>query len=158
MPEGATIEITGLDELIRKLDELGKLSKVKAGIKGAALHLAGALKQYPRRRTVTIAQAGGWASEKQRRWFFANLKEGKIKVPYQRTDALKNRWAIKTEDQGFTAVVGNNTPYGPFVMGYKQTNMMRMRDWKTVDVIAKEETKRVQEYVFDAVRRAIQSP
>ena len=156
MPDGGVeIKIEGLNELIKKLDDLGKLDKVKAGIKGAALDLRGILSKYPARKHIPISAVGGWASEKQRRWFFANLREGKIKIPYSRTNALKNRWTTKFEDAGFTAIVGNNTPYGPFVMGDKQTKMMQMIDWKTVDTIAKEETKRIQEYVFDAVRKAV---
>jgi len=114
MADEVTIEIKGLDELIKKLSDLGQLKVVKAGIKGAALDLRGILSRYPPRKHIPISAVGGWASEKQRRWFFANLREGKIKVPYSRTKALGNRWAVKTLDEGFTAIVGNNTPYGSF--------------------------------------------
>ena len=42
-------------------------------------------------------------------------------------------------------------------MGDKQTRMMKKIGWKTVETVASEETKRVQEYVFEAVRRAIET-
>ncbi|MCK4828030.1 hypothetical protein KA005_70525 [bacterium] len=150
-----TIEIQGLDELVKKLDNLAKLKEVKAGIRGAALHVRGSLSRYPPRKSIPISAVGGFASDKQRRWFFWALNKGKIQVPYRRTKALEHRWTIKTQDQGFTAIVGNNSPYARFVMGDKQTRMMQMIGWKTTEQVASEETRRVQEYVFDAVRRAI---
>ena len=111
--------------------------------------------KYPSKKHIPISAVGGFATEKSRRWFFWALKAGKIQVPYRRTDALKHRWAIKTKDQGFTAVIGNVSPYARLVQGDKQTKMMGMIGWKTMDVVAKEETKRVQEYVYQAVTRAI---
>ena len=161
MPDsGATIEIEGLDELVRKLNDLAQLDKVHAGLKAAALYLKGQVAQYPARKHITIQQVGGWASEKQRRWFFWALREGKIDVPYRRgvspgSENLGKKWTIKYDQAKFEATVGNNVSYGPFVQGNKQTKMMQMIGWKTVETVAKEEKQRVAEYIFDAVRRAI---
>ena len=150
-----TIEIEGLAQLIKKLDKLGRLDSVKAGIRAAAVHISGIVSKYPSQKHVPISAVGGWKSDKQRKWFFANLRKGNITIPYRRTDALKHRWTTSIRDHGFTAIIGNNTPYARFVMGDKQTAMMQKIGWKTTDTVAKEEKKRVQEYVFDAVRRAI---
>jgi hypothetical protein len=68
---------------------------------------------------------------------------------------LGKSWAIKYNQSKFEAIVGNDTSYGPFVQGAEQASFHKRRKWKTVDTVAKEETKRVQEYVFEAVRRAI---
>jgi phage gpG-like protein len=161
MPDtGATIEIQGLDELVKKLDDLKQLRKVHAGIRAAGMYVKGRLAKYPRRKRVKISEIGGWASEKQRRWFFWALKEGKIEVPYRRgispgSEDLASKWTSKYDKNKFEAVVGNNASYARFVMGDKQTKMMKRIGWKTVETVSKEETKRVQEYVFDAVMRAI---
>ena len=156
MPDaGVTIEIQGLDELVKKLDNLSQLKTVKAGIKSAAVYIQGVLKVYPHQKSIPLSAVGGFKSDKQRRWFFANLKAGKIQVPYKRTKALGHRWTVKTQDQGFTAIVGNNTPYGPLVMGDKQTTMMRMIGWKTTETIASEETRKVTEMVIKSVMEAV---
>jgi len=81
MPDGGTeIRIEGLNELIKKLDDVKQLRKVHAGIRAAGMYLAGKMKVYPPRKHITIASLGGWKSDKQRRWFFANLNKGTIDV------------------------------------------------------------------------------
>jgi hypothetical protein len=159
MPD-ATIEIKGMDEAIKKLEDLGQLRKVHAGIRAAGMYIKGKIAKYPPRKHVSIASLGGWKSDKQRRWFFWALKEGKIDVPYRRgispsSEALGRKWTSRYDRSKFEAVVGNNVSYARFVMGDKQTKMMKRIGWKSIETVATEETKRVQEYVFDAVRRAI---
>lgn len=153
MPDtGATIEIEGLDELIRKLDDLGKLSKVHAGLKAAALYLKGRIAIYP---PATIANSpsnpsGQWY---QRGWG-VRYKGGGGR---QTSEQLGQKWTTKYDSNKFEATVGNNASYARFVQGPEETQARHMKriGWKGVDVVAKEETKRVQEYVFDAVKRAI---
>lgn len=150
------VRIEGLDELVKKLDNLSQLKTVKAGIKSAAVYIQGVLKEYPAQKSIPLSAVGGFKSDKQRRWFFANLKAGKIQVPYKRTKALGHRWTVKTQDQGFTAIVGNNTPYGPLVMEEgKQTQMMKMIGWKTTEKIAGEETRKVTDMVIKSVMAAV---
>ena len=163
MPDGVTIEIKGLDEAVRKLENLTQLRKVHAGIRAAGMYLKGKMAIYPARKHISIASLGGWKSDKQRKWFFANLRAGTIDVPYRRgvspgSETLGKKWTSKYDKNKFQAEVGNNASYARLVMGEKQTEMMKRIGWKKVDVIAKEETKRVQEYVIDAVRRAIANP
>jgi len=160
MPDSVTVEIKGLDEAIKKLTDLGKLSKVHAGIRAGMLHLKGKLATYPPRKHISIASLGGWKSDKQRKWFFANLRAGTIDVPYRRgvspsSEALGRKWATKYDKAKFEGVVGNNASYARLVQGEQQTEMMKRIGWETVETVAKNETKRVQEYVFEAVRRAI---
>ncbi len=160
MPDGVTIEIEGLDELIKKLTDLGKLSKVHAGMKAGLLHLKGKIAKYPARKHISIESLGGWKSDKQRKWFFANLKAGTIDVPYRRgqspgSEDLAAKWTTKYSEGKFEGAVGNNASYARLVQGAKQTEMMKRIGWETVETVAKNETKRVQEYVFEAVRRAI---
>ncbi len=160
MPDGATIEIKGLDEAIKKLTDVAKLRKVHAGIKAGLLHLKGKLDKYPPRKHISIQSLGGWKSDKQRKWFFANLRAGNIEVPYRRgaspgSEGLRSKWTIKYSKTKFEGWTGNNASYARLVQGDKQTEMMKRIGWKTTETVAKEEVKRVQEYVFEAVRRSI---
>jgi hypothetical protein len=159
---GATIEIQGLDELIKKLDDLRQLRKVHAGIRAAGMYVKGKIATYPRymRGSIPLSAVGGFKSDKHRRGFFAKLNAGEIEVPYRRgqspgSEDLANKWTSKYDQNKFEAVVGNNASYARFVQGDKQTKMMKMIGWQTVDQVAEKETKRVQEYVFEAVKRAI---
>ena len=163
MPDGVTIEIEGLDEAVRKLESLAQLKKVHAGIRAAGMYLKGKEAIYPRYKHISIASLGGWKSDKQRKWFFWALNKGKIDVPYRRgqspgSEDLAAKWTSKYDKNKFQAVVGNNASYARLVMGEKQTEMMKRIGWKKVDVIAKEETRKVTELMIDAVRRAIANP
>ena len=161
MPDtGVTMEIEGMDEAIKKLEDLKQLRKVHAGMRAAGMYVKGKIATYPARKHISIASLGGWKSDKQRKWFFANLRAGTIDVPYRRgispgSEALGRKWTSKYDKSKFEGVIGNNASYARLVQGDQQTEMMKRIGWKGVDVVAKEETKRVQEYVFEAVRRAI---
>jgi len=162
MPDtGATIEIEGLDELVRKLDDLAKLTKVHAGMLAALSHIKGKIAKYPKymRGSIPLSAVGGFSSDKQRRGFFAKLNAGEIEVPYRRgispgSEDLAHKWTVKYDTKKFEGVVGNNASYARFVQGDKQTKMMDMIGWETVEEVSSREEKRVQEYVIDAVRRA----
>jgi len=155
------IEIEGLEEAIKKLEKIGKLEPVKAAIKAGGKYLKGRIARYPPRKHVSIQEVGGWASEKQRRWFFANLREGKIDVPYRRgispgTERLGQKWTEQIRDGGFTVVVGNNVSYARFVQKPgEQTSMMKKIGWKTTVQVADEEARKVQNDVKNAIMKAI---
>jgi phage gpG-like protein len=153
------VEIEGLDELIRKLDDVAQLRKVHAGIRAAGMYVKGKIAIYP---PATIANSpnnpsGQWY---QRGWGIRYKGGG----GRQTSENLGKKWTSKYDKRKFEAVVGNNASYAVFVQGPKQggkgarqAKHMANIGWKSIDTVAKEETKRVQEYVFEAVRRAIAS-
>jgi phage gpG-like protein len=155
MPDSsATIEIEGLDELIRKLNDLSKLRKVHAGIKAGALYVKGKIATYPPSTEANVPKnfpGGRWY---QRGWGAKYYTRKGVKG-YPTSENLGKKWTIKYNQNKFEATVGNNVSYARFVQGNEQAGFHKKRGWKTTDTVAKEETKRVQEYVFDAVRRAI---
>lgn len=159
----AQITIKGLDELTQKFDKIGSLAGVKAAMKNAGIHLKGEISKYPPRRHITIQQAGGWASDKQRRWFFWALRSGNIEVPYRRgqspgSEDLGQRWAITTRNRGFTVIVGNNASYGSFVQAHdRQSRMMKMIGWKTDQQVLDENKHEVVDYIRDAIKKIINS-
>lgn len=156
-----TIRIEGLDKLIGKLDRIGKLDVVKAGIKAGALHIKGKIAKYPPRRRIKIQQIGGWASDKQRRAFFAKLRSGEIQVPYKRgvspgSETLGRKWTIQARDGGLSAVVGNNVSYGPFVQDRdRQSRMHKMIGWKTTQDVADEEGPKIRDIIAREVAKAL---
>jgi len=166
MPDtGATIEIEGLDELVRKLDDLGKLSTVHAALQAAALYIKGKVAKYP--QSTEANQPRGFNT------MYSMTSHRPINTWYQRgygskwitksgqvhgrksSEQLGQKWTTKYDKERFEAVIGNNASYAIFVQGEKQAKFHKARGWITVETVAKEETKRVQEYVIDAVRRAI---
>ena len=74
------------------------------------------------------------------------------------SETLGRKWTSRYDRNTFTATVGNNVSYGPFVMGTKdeQARHMKKIGWKGIDVVAAAETKRITEYVVDAVRRSLE--
>ena len=149
------------EQLTRKLTEIAQLKPVKGAVTEGALHVKGVIDTAPPRKHITIKQVGGWKSEKQRRWFFAALRSGQIEVPWRRglspgSEDLEDSWTIKARDSGLTAIVGNDTSYGPFVQDEKkQSTMMRMMGWKTTRAVSKSEGPRVRELIAKAIRKAL---
>ena len=115
----ATIRFEGLESLMGKIESLQQVRMIAAGIKTAALHIKGKIAQYPPVKRLTRASVYGssFQTDKQRRYFFYALAKGKIEVPYRRGESpgsrtLGRRWTIATSNNGLTAIVGNNAPYG----------------------------------------------
>jgi hypothetical protein len=152
MPDGATITIEGMDELIAKLEKLGKLSTVHAALKAGGTHIKGLMTVYP---PETMANnPGNPSGQWYDRGWGVRYKGGGGR---QTSEVLDSKWTLKYDKSKFEAVVGNNASYARFVQGVKgeQAKHMAGIGWKSIDTVAEEETKRVAEFVFDAVRRAI---
>lgn len=82
-------------------------------------------------------------TERQRKWFFANLNEGSIDVPYKRTQAMAKAWHI--EGSGRRSFIANEAEGAPFVMGDDtQSRHEKMVGWKTVSAILKEHATRAE--------------
>lgn len=105
----------------------------KSGEGGEATH---GLKHYPAYRYVSIAQSGGWKSDKQRRYVMARIREGTIDpgVPH-RTGELQRGWKVKGE--AYRQTIYNDTPYAEWVQGtLGQTQMHKMGGWRTAYDVA----------------------
>jgi len=111
----------------------------------AARTLERNLSKYPpaRRRKQPFKTA------KQRRFFFAALADGRIRVPYQRTGRLGRSWraGVTMTGGGLTLTVGNTTAYAPYVQGSQQSGYHR-GNWKTVSELSQNE-ERIVVSIFD---------
>lgn len=159
MPEsGITIEVEGMDELIKKLEKLGQLDKVRAGLRAAGVYLKGLMTKYPPATEANIPAGPGSHWYKRGTGSFYWRIRDNAKVSYgKKSEVLSSKWASKYDKNKFEVQIGTNVSYAKFVQGPKgsQAKALKKIGWKGIDVVAKDETKRVQEYVYEAVRRAI---
>ena len=157
----ASIKIDGMDELLAKINTLQELKPVIAAMKAAAVYVKGKAATYPERKTITRASVYGssFKSIKQRRFFFAALRDGRIEVPYRRgmspgSQAFGRRWTIAAQNNGLTQVVGNNAGYGPYLMDTeKQTAYAKAMGWRTTQAVADEAAPTVMEFLRDYIDR-----
>lgn len=140
----ANIRITGIDETVAKVRRLG--GSTRGSVLKGAVYLRGVLSKYPERKRLTRKQVYGqtFQSRRQRNFFFAALRDGRIQVPYVRTRNLGHRWAVKAESDT-RARVGNNAPYARQVMDedYPQSKFMQALGWKTAQAVARAERANV---------------
>lgn len=132
----ARIEIVGLRELMADVDRLAAGVALRDTMETAVEMVRTQIAVYP-------APPSGyrmvWKSEKQRRWFFAALREGRISVPYRRTGTLGRRWTTEVSRQGDDLVgkVGNVTVYGPFVQSVDEQAAVHRGRWRTDEQVAR---------------------
>lgn len=130
------ISVQGDVEIARKLLRLASPETISRANRKIAEYIRNQAQKYPQQRSITRKQAYGqsFQSDKQRRWFFAALRAGQIRIPYQRTGTLLRGWKIMPfGSQDFLVI--NETDYAGYVMGTPQARMMRLIGWKTLEGI-----------------------
>lgn len=153
---------------VRNLEELkAMLATLPYGVIGVAVeaftdYLIGnashGLKHYPAYKYVSRKSAYGvtFFSDKQRRWFFANLKEGNLNLPYTRTNKIADNWE-KGGDR-WRRVIRNDTPYIGYVMGdTTQSRMSKKIGWRTTSRVIKDNMMGALRAASQAVARYIKS-
>lgn len=127
-------------EVRRMLARLESAEPVKTGIRAMATYLHARIIRYPETDGKRPPQP--FVSEKQRRYFFAALRDGTIKVPYRRSKHLNRSFGDGpvAQDGGLTQVIGTTASYAPFVVGVQsQSRYMRGLGWQSAaDVVEKE--------------------
>lgn len=128
-------QIRGNVELEKFLKSLPR-GTMRAAIEALTKYLIGdnshGLKYYPAYKKVSRTMAYGkpFASDKQRRWFFANLKDGSLKIPYSRTGQLAHGWKMGGDE--YRRTIKQSVPYAKWVMGDgTQSAMSRKIGWRT---------------------------
>lgn len=119
-----------------------KLLEKAGGVAGA--YAEGLVREYPspsrrplpvyytRRRKDGSTFKSKFKSERQQRYFFWALTQGKI--PYKRTGQLGRSIThvveVSTENNVIEIVVGTNLEYAPFVIGEEQSHYHQETGWK----------------------------
>ena len=151
----SNIQIEGLDAALRKVEAIGSLDVVKAGMKVAAKWVKDKLDTYPQKSKANIP--GGPGSH----WYVRGtggmyaLVGGGISS-YGGSEKLGKKWTTKIRKGGLQAHIGNNVSYGPYVQGDEQMAFHKARGWKNTDKVAEEEASKVNKIIADAVNRAIE--
>lgn len=128
----------GVSEFVISLEGDGRLKKLlgqnwrqvfTAGALATGKEIEARMKSYPpRRHGIPVV----FVSARQRRYFFWALKSGEITVPYRRSGTLGRRWYTKALSGEPGAIVGNPTPYAPFVQAAaQQSEYHRQVPWQT---------------------------
>lgn len=161
----AKFRIEGIDQLVKKVETIQQLRGLKNVLLAAGETLKGKLSVYPPQKSLTRRSVYGepFKSEKQRRFFFYALGKGLITVPYSRgadprSERFKASWAIETRNDGLTVIVGNDSTYGPYLMGNKeQSEFMAAIGWPTVDEVAAENVEEISQFAVYQLQRIVES-
>lgn len=132
------IDIRIPDDLERLLSSEQVASAMRAATKAAAAEGQDRIAQYPGVRR----KKQPFVSDKQRRAFFAKLKDGEIEVPYRRgsspgSETLGRRWHIRPDGE-LSHILTNDASYAPLVHSESDQAAYHKGNWKTDEGLAKE--------------------
>jgi len=124
-----SIEVKGVEELIAKFTRLEQFNRVRSRISQEGVFLQRKLRQYPKK--VYSPNPLIKSDPRVRRGFFYHLKHKDISVPYRRTRALAQHWAVASSLGGWSVTVGNNMPYAELVQSAEQAKRHQWSGWLT---------------------------
>ena len=150
------VEMRGLEQVASRIKSLPpELSKdVIQEVGDYSLEV---LKEEPPNKYVTRKAAYGqtFFTERQRRWFFANLNSGGIQVPYHRTHNMANAWRFTASSD--SGLFRNAAKGAPYVYGETtQSRHEKMVGWKTIKQFLDGPLSFRSSKFRDAVQRAYQ--
>jgi hypothetical protein len=148
------VDVRGLDILAKLLRDLPDEVQDTV-IDDVSEYLLNVLKINAQQNYVTRKAAYGvsFFTPKQRRWFFAALADGKINVPYHRTQALAAGW--KQVGRGRNSILANEAKGADWVVGENQSRHERMVGWKTVTQTIIDRQEQIQRKADAAAQKAI---
>ena len=133
MSDTFELEIKGLDELLAALERLGRdvEKELTPAVEKAMRHLWQELPSYPPKPQPGAASK--YWTVKQRRWFFAALRDGRIQVPYKRQRARGLDGSLSMEVRSvageITGLMGPSMPYAPYVVGEGEQARIHQDRW-----------------------------
>ena len=142
-----SVEIKGLDALVKKLDSLGQPGAFRRPMTQSVQHIHRKLAKPPRKAQGAFSRL---ATPGQKRAFWARVSSGEIEfregIGYVRTNRLRNSWTTKVSSDGRTGEVGNIVSYGPFVQGFRQQPFHAESKWPQTEKVAKAEQNAVLKF------------
>jgi len=133
-----SIQVKGVDRLVSKFGRLATFTNLRPAMSDSLNKVWNELARYP--KPPEQGAFTGFKSEKQRRWFFAALREGLIEVPYRRTGTLGRSWTMRVSStvDGIEGRVGTNVVYAPWVQDRDRQAVIHQGRWQTAqDVLEK---------------------
>lgn len=143
-----SIEIPGLAEIVKNIEDVSKLQYVNAAMLAGAKHIQGKVNKYPKATTANNPDnpTGRWYERTYGpRW---KRKDGSI-GGRKTSEDLHGQWTI-SERAGMEIVVGNKVSYGIYVQDEDyQADFHKKRGWKTIQTVVKDEEATVVKFITD---------
>jgi len=149
------VELKGADALMRKLGKATALSTLRPAMQRSVMRVHKDIAEYP--EPPGAGSFKGFASDKQRRWFFAALRRGDIAVPYVRTGTLGRRWTTKVTmgPDELLGTIGNDTAYAPFVQSGGQQAQIHQGRWETIEKVLDDNKPAIEQEFKRAIDKAL---
>jgi hypothetical protein len=150
------VEVKGIPEVQKMLLSVASPAVRQEVLKSVGEFAQGQMRKYPEYTYVSRKEAYGktFQSDRQRRWFFAALRSGELKIPYPRTQTLQRGW--KLEPRGSEEIsLRNATSYGKYVQNSPQARMMTLRQWRSLQTMLYQEKAQIERVIQDAWNRAL---
>lgn len=151
-----------LPEAASATETLAQFKNLRAGLFAGAIHLRGQFAKYPPQKRPTRENVYGspFKTEKQRRWFWASVRSGALKLPYVRgvsgkSESLAKRWVVESQGGGLRQVIGNYASYVEYVQGDKQSLYMKEIGWQKAGLIAGREFNEVNKIVQSYAKKDV---
>ncbi len=150
------VEVQGLAELKTKLDALPAVVQDYVVDEVTKYYLNVFRDSQPPPNYVTRKAAYGvtFFTPRQRRWFFAALRDGTIDVPYRRTGGLRKSW--RQVGSGARSFIVNDSPGAPFVVGDDtQSRHEKLVGWFRTNELMEQRIERAMKIADGATKKAI---
>lgn len=125
-----TITITGIDDIIKRLDHAEGNEALRRAMVRSVERLRNRMADYPPQRSGSS---------------------------YRRTGTLGRRWTTRVEalSAGVRGRVGNNTRYGPFVQSSAFQASVHRGRWQTDQQVMERELETIEGYFREEVQRSL---
>lgn len=145
----------------RVFASLIRLEGAKRGLQLAGQHIVTEADDYPASRRITRKAAFGEVFQNldQQKALFAKKDAGEITVPYARREkgGIAGGWYVRQSSDGLETEVGNRAPGAEWVLDRtRQSRMMAMIGWRTLQEIIARESANVQRIVREEILRSIE--
>lgn len=164
------VQIEGMEKLLAKLRSDVVRRHALAGMEAAVSNLHADIAKYPMvtpgRHQFSSDLGQHFKSDKQRRWFFASLRDGSLQIPYKRVGkpgglagggpGLQGGWRGRWWATGDNIIgeVSNPCEYGPYVQGAEQTPFHAEGGWRTLPAAANAMMDQVKQIFTEALQNA----
>ena len=156
MSDFVGVEIQGMKEFEEKLKKLPKEAQDRVVDDVSKYYLNLFQTSQPTPNYVTRFKAYGvtFFTTRQRKWFFAALRDGRINVPYVRTQGLRKSW--RQVDRGARSFIVNDSSGAPFVVGDEtQSRHEKLVGWFRTNELMQSKVDKALKVADGAMKKAL---
>ncbi len=160
-----TIDKKDLEAAEQALKKMSKSTtrELRLATEKALVDVGDWLFTYPAKHSY-LAGKLWWKTDRQRKWFFANLSAGNIRLKH-RSGSLGKGWTsqarknITSSGSNVTGVIGNTTPYARYVQDLRTQAPIHSQggNWRTVQGVEKGAGKQIASRFETAMRNIIKT-